>query len=1490
MDARRISPSKKRKRLDSHGSLADISDVGSGDGNYTPDSHDVIVTKSRIYKKKQMKKLGSKSSAEMSNTDSDGDGRIKEKKNKDSETSAVSKQSKYGNGSSDITGSSKKTGVANNLPMSPTKSSVLLRRQYRRERTSSQSSTGTDNGNTSLSQIDYFPLSGLEQKNDTTEEERNAEPKHTCSPQKSSAKRSSASGVFPWISSSQESDKDSQPPIRLDADGLLMQEDIFKKPLEPVKYCSGLVSKSGKKKRRKKGEMSDDTSGVETDTSTSASTVQSAQEDSESGNEKRRKKKKKKKEKDKDVESNTLENQATNVSTIQSADDTAEDSDEKRHKKKKKKREKDKDLESDALEYQATSDSTIQSADDNIKESDEKRHKKKKKKENDQESNTLEGKATIQPGEDNDEESGEKKHKKKKKKKDRDVEDTSDGQSSVSRIQTEDDNAEGDGEKRHKTKKKKKKNKDAESSTLEMQVSQAEDSDIIPPSQELSKPEKYKKKHKKKTNASDVNGEKVVPCSQDTTLNGNVSSESQNASNTDTGRKKKKKKSKEKRSESAYTSQSESEVPESDVDPPVDSPLPLPRRHAIEHNVVKKAGTASKDKPKSTANKLPVWCIEDAGQESQTVSEVFDLFGWGQNKPSSSGARHSSMGMIRTTSSQPNFDRVVGKEGGTGTERRRKDKAFEYQSHDETAVTITPQKKSKLSRKGKQTSDKGKTVNDREKQAQSSADGNAGNNGGIESEPVVSGRTKDSTAKEDAFESVDDSSSKVPSKPAQENITERRKGTKRVKKGGVSEEAKSAVDNEHAEKRRKIEHAGKQQGSTEKQNSTEEVDKEINPKEQAHDQAIENCGDKRKLSKKGKQKSAKGKAVTDGEKQQQSSADDSADNDAGTEQGEAVASERTGELTAEEDSSTESRNESSSKVPSKPTQDNITKRRKGTKRVKKEGVSEEAESTGKKHAEKRRKIESARKQQDTTEKQNPTEEVAEEVNPEETTQDQAREDPGDGDQDDHSSGDEFQDAVPSTSTGARSSSRVRAREARRRKSVVNSGDTEDLWLKGVQALSAEDVQRLREKGVTIKFGHFSRQEIAILKKNMESFCEIHGVEEPRTLLYPNQYEERKTLKKLIHEAGLFRHLAQGLDRPLWNVYTRARYMYSNAEVTGKWTPKEHKKLMQLYEQHGPRWALISKSLGRFEDNIKQRFRHTRRKSMGRWSAKESRLLIQAVQAVTGKQDVTNITSGISWQACSDFMNNVRNGRQCHNHWLYLVNWFFFQQGGPLLSPQQDIQLIDEIYKSEAEVESDIDWKALAGKFSWVKHQGHLRRRWHRLKLKVPDWNRKDMDEILDYLKADLKKKADSGMKPRVQREAKSGPFIFTSSEESSDDEDEDDDDTEEEDNNLDGTVGDDEPTPTSDKESSKEENTGQITQDKKSDGESSDEEDDDTEEGTDLDDTVGDDKPTTTSDKESSQGKDTGQITQDKKSDDESSEEDDTDDDSETEVDTSDEE
>ncbi|XP_035684514.1 cyclin-D-binding Myb-like transcription factor 1 isoform X2 [Branchiostoma floridae] len=167
---------------------------------------------------------------------------------------------------------------------------------------------------------------------------------------------------------------------------------------------------------------------------------------------------------------------------------------------------------------------------------------------------------------------------------------------------------------------------------------------------------------------------------------------------------------------------------------------------------------------------------------------------------------------------------------------------------------------------------------------------------------------------------------------------------------------------------------------------------------------------------------------------------------------------------------------------------------------------------------------------------------------------------------------------------------------------------------------------------------------------MESFCEIHGVEEPRTLLYPNQYEERKALKKLIHEAGLFRHLAQGLDRPLWNVYTRARYMYSNAEVTGKWTPKEHKKLMQLYEQHGPRWALISKSLGRFEDNIKQRFRHTRRKSMGRWSAKESRLLIQAVQAVTGKQDVTNVTSGISWQACSDFMNNVRNGRQCHNHW------------------------------------------------------------------------------------------------------------------------------------------------------------------------------------------------------------------------------------------------
>ncbi|KAI8517826.1 Homeobox protein Nkx-2.1 [Branchiostoma belcheri] len=903
------SPSKKRKRLDSQGSLADTSDVGSGDGGYTRDSHDIVVNKSRVYKKKQMKNLQMKLSAETS--DKAGEGKTREKKNKDAPPT-LSGQSKDVNG-----GTSNNSAAADGLPMSPSKGSsgTLLRRKYRRERTSSQSSTGTDHGITSLSQMEYFPLSGQEKKHSSTctateEEDKSIAPRNSL---QTNSENRSVSEIFPWIPKSQSS-QESQPPIHLDADGLLVQEDTFKKPLDPVKsspskYSSGLVG--------------------------NVSTVQSGQEGSD--NEKRHKKKKKKKrEKDKDVESSAAEEQATNVPTVQSGDDN-----------------------------------------------------------------------------------------------------------------------------------------------------------------------------------------------------------------------------------------SESEVPESDVGSPVKSPLAVPRRHAIENNKANTTGNASKDKPKSSASKLPVWCIEDAGQESQAVSEVFDMFGWGQNKSSSLGSKHSSQGMIRTTSTQPNFDTVVGKGRGTSAERKEKD-----QSHDDSTVAITPQKKSRLSRKGKQKS----------REQQNSVDDSVMNNTGTHDDQPLSSENTGDTAKENTLqESVDEvpMTSKLPSESAGKNVTDRRKRTKK----DVLEEAESSVDKEHAEKRRKME---------------------------------------------------------------------------------------------------------------------------------KENVEE---------------------------------------NPEEA-QDQVVTDNKDEDEDSDSSGEDFEDAVPSSST-TRSSPRIRAiRESRKRRAGTSStGDAEDMWLKGVQALSAEDVQELKEKGVTIRFGHFSRREKAILKKNMESFCEMHGVEDNRTLLFPHQYPEKKNLKKLIHESGMFRHLAQGLNRPLWNVYTKARYMFSNPEKSGKFSPEDDKLLLRLYKQHGPRWARISRSMGRFEDHIKQRFLYMKGKgkNRGAWSAKENKMLIRAVQTVTGQEDISNVTQNINWQACSDMMNTVRGAKQCYEHWLVLINWLSFQQGSPIWNPERDAQLIDEIYKSEAEFDYDIDWQDIAKNMDWLKHHMQARRRFRRLKLRVPDCDRQDMDGILDYLKEGLKKKVQEWMKTKEKR-------------------------------------------------------------------------------------------------------------------------------------------
>ncbi|XP_071487230.1 cyclin-D-binding Myb-like transcription factor 1 [Diadema antillarum] len=217
----------------------------------------------------------------------------------------------------------------------------------------------------------------------------------------------------------------------------------------------------------------------------------------------------------------------------------------------------------------------------------------------------------------------------------------------------------------------------------------------------------------------------------------------------------------------------------------------------------------------------------------------------------------------------------------------------------------------------------------------------------------------------------------------------------------------------------------------------------------------------------------------------------------------------------------------------------------------------------------------------------------------------------------------------------------------------------ELYASNVHRMDAETRQALRDRGIVVKEGLWSGMEDKRLKENMANICQKYKIDEPRKIIFPDEYPDSKELRTLIMEKNIYMRLSKGIQRPTYNVYIRARKIFDPLNYLGHFSKDEVKKMKRLARKMGPQWSQIGKMMGRSGRSLCDRFKISiTGQEHGLWSERERQKLIDAVKEASGfnrTNDVNRLFYKIPWTAVQQKMK-TRNVLQCRSQWLFIVSW------------------------------------------------------------------------------------------------------------------------------------------------------------------------------------------------------------------------------------------
>ncbi|KAM9271174.1 transcription termination factor 1 isoform 2-T3 [Morus bassanus] len=291
----------------------------------------------------------------------------------------------------------------------------------------------------------------------------------------------------------------------------------------------------------------------------------------------------------------------------------------------------------------------------------------------------------------------------------------------------------------------------------------------------------------------------------------------------------------------------------------------------------------------------------------------------------------------------------------------------------------------------------------------------------------------------------------------------------------------------------------------------------------------------------------------------------------------------------------------------------------------------------------------------------------------------------------------------------------------------------------IRKMAGRDLMRFKQfkkQGIAVKFGRFSEKENNQIRKNVEEFLLITGIDSAEKLLFTSRYpEDKETINRLKAEHHFCEKLSEGIPRPWRLIYYRARKMFDPNNYKGRYTKDEKEKLKKYHALHGNDWKKISEMMSR--SNLSVAMKYSEIKSAinyGPWSKEETQKLMRAVEEVIRKRmeiedrnslsslekshreivmDCERLYQKLPWTEIEAKVG-TRYWRQCKQKWTTILT--------------KKMTKGQQLYRGT---------KRLQTKINLIKRdvpRAYVQAKFYKLKVScVPSWQKKTFSEIVDYL-------------------------------------------------------------------------------------------------------------------------------------------------------------
>uniref|UniRef100_A0A8D0F0K4 Transcription termination factor 1 n=1 Tax=Strix occidentalis caurina TaxID=311401 RepID=A0A8D0F0K4_STROC len=310
-------------------------------------------------------------------------------------------------------------------------------------------------------------------------------------------------------------------------------------------------------------------------------------------------------------------------------------------------------------------------------------------------------------------------------------------------------------------------------------------------------------------------------------------------------------------------------------------------------------------------------------------------------------------------------------------------------------------------------------------------------------------------------------------------------------------------------------------------------------------------------------------------------------------------------------------------------------------------------------------------------------------------------------------------------------------------------------------MAGRDLMRFKQfkkQGIAVKFGRFSQKENNQIRKNVEEFLTITGIDSAEKLLFTSRYpEDKETINRLKAE-----HLfSEGIPRPWRLIYYRARKMFDPNNYKGRYTKEEKEKLKKYHAMHGNDWKKISEMMSR--SNLSVAMKYSEIKSAinyGPWSKEETQKLMHAVEEVIRKrmemEDGNSLSSSeksnrdlsidreklyqkLPWTEIEAKVG-TRYWRQCKQKWTTILT-NKMTKGQQLYRGTKGLQAKINLIKRYMDNSVTTNFvivpsttKSLNSSLFRDVPRAYVQAKFYKLKVScVPFWQKKSFSEIIDYL-------------------------------------------------------------------------------------------------------------------------------------------------------------